>query len=92
MSVLDPFEVFEIAVWPLPHLQESSRSDADARQQLDALERLATAQAITNSRFKAILNENDPPRGNSSSRSRRHVEGGSFPSRSSRFVRTPTTA
>jgi GIY-YIG catalytic domain len=42
MSVLDPFEVFEIAVWPLPHLQESSRSDADARQQLDALERLAT--------------------------------------------------
>ena len=63
MSVLDPFEVFEIAVWPLPHLQESPRSDADARQQLDALERLATAQAITNSQFKAILNEKDPPVG-----------------------------
>jgi hypothetical protein len=41
----------------------SSRSDADARQQLDALERLATAQAITNSQFKAILNEKDPPAG-----------------------------
>jgi hypothetical protein len=27
MSVLDPFEVFEIEVWPLPHLQESTRSD-----------------------------------------------------------------
>ena len=63
MSVLDPLEVFEIAVWPLPHLQESSRSDAEARQQLDALERLTTAQAITNSQFKAILNEKDPPAG-----------------------------
>jgi hypothetical protein len=63
MSVLDPFEVFEIEVWPLAHLQESPRSDAEARQQLDALERVTTAQAITKSRFKAILNEKDPPAG-----------------------------
>ena len=63
MSVLDPFEVFEIEVWPLPDLQAAPRSDADARQRLDALERLITERAIENSQFKAILNEKDPPRG-----------------------------
>lgn len=63
MSVLDPFEVFEIEVWPLPHLQDAQRSDADARQYLDALERLITERAIENSEFKAILNEKDPPPG-----------------------------
>jgi GIY-YIG catalytic domain len=63
MSVLDPFEVFEIEVWPLPVLQGLPRTDADARQQLDALERLTTARAIENSQFKAILNEKDPPAG-----------------------------
>jgi hypothetical protein len=63
MSVLDPFEVFEIEAWPLPHLQGSTRSDGDVRQQLDALERLITTRAIENSQFKAILNEKDPPAG-----------------------------
>lgn len=63
MSVLDPFEVLEIEVWPLSHLQEAPRSDVDARQQLDALERLITEQAVANSQFKAILNEKDPPPG-----------------------------
>jgi hypothetical protein len=63
MSVLDPFEVFEIEVWPLPHLQATSGKDADARQHLDALERLITEQAVEGSQFKAILNEKDPPPG-----------------------------
>jgi hypothetical protein len=63
MSVLDPFEVFEIEVWPLPQLQESNRSDLEARQHLDALERLITDQAVERSQFKAILNEKDPPPG-----------------------------
>jgi hypothetical protein len=63
MSVLDPFEVFEIEVWPLPHLQDANRSDMDARQHLDALERLITDRAVENSEFKAILNEKDPPPG-----------------------------
>ncbi len=63
MSVLDPFEVFEIEVWPLPELQDAPRSDVAARRQLDALERLITARAIENSQFKAILNEKDPPPG-----------------------------
>ncbi len=63
MSVLDPFEVFEIEVWPLPQFQDTPRNDAAARQHLDALERLITQKAIDNSRFKAILNEKDPPPG-----------------------------
>ena len=63
MSVLDPFEVFEIEVWPLTELQDALRSDADARLHLDALERLITAKAIQDSKFKAILNEKDPPPG-----------------------------
>lgn len=63
MSVLDPFEVFEIEVWPLPQFQDSNRADLAARQHLDALERLITEQAIQGSQFKAILNEKDPPPG-----------------------------
>jgi hypothetical protein len=63
MSVLDPFEVFEIEVWPLPHLQDANRSDGTARQHLDALERVITERAVLNSEFKAILNEKDPPTG-----------------------------
>ena len=63
MSVLDPFEVLEIEVWPLPHLQDASRSNAEARQHLDALERFVTERAIANSQFRAILNEKDPPPG-----------------------------
>lgn len=63
MSVLDPFEVFEVELWPLPNLQDANRSDIDARQHLDALERLITDQAVKASEFKAILNEKDPPLG-----------------------------
>jgi hypothetical protein len=63
MSVLDPFEVFDIEVWPLPQFQDAPRSDAAARQHLDALERLITERAVQNSQFKAILNEKDPPPG-----------------------------
>jgi hypothetical protein len=63
MSVLDPFEVFEIEVWPLPQFQTTAGSNPEARQHLDALERLITAQAIQKSEFKAILNEKDPPPG-----------------------------
>jgi hypothetical protein len=63
MSVLDPFEVFEIEVWPLPQFEGSNRSDLAARQHLDALERLITERAVEDSQFKAILNEKDPPPG-----------------------------
>jgi hypothetical protein len=63
MSVLDPFEVFDIEVWPLPQFQESNRGDLAARQHLDALERVITERAVEHSQFKAILNEKDPPPG-----------------------------
>jgi hypothetical protein len=63
MSVLDPFEVLEIEVWPLPQYQETSGKDVDARKHLDALERLITQRAVDRSEFKAILNEKDPPPG-----------------------------
>jgi GIY-YIG catalytic domain len=63
MSVLDPFEVFEIEVWPLPPFQDTSGKDVAAKVHLDALERQITQAAVTDSRFKAILNEKDPPPG-----------------------------
>lgn len=67
MSVLDPFEVYEIEVWPLPHLQNtpSKRKNPEAFKaavaQLNALEDLVYQQAIDGSRFRAVLNEKDPP-------------------------------
>lgn len=63
MSVLDPFEVLDIAVWPLPQFQDTPRSDLAARQHLDALERWVTADAVRRSQFGAILNEKNPPPG-----------------------------
>jgi hypothetical protein len=63
MSVLDPFEVYEIEVWPLPEFQGTPRNDLEARQHLDALERLITQDSIDGSKFGAILNEKDPPPG-----------------------------
>lgn len=63
MSVLDPFEVLEIQVWPLPQFQTTANSDPEARQHLDALERLITDECVARSQFKAILNEKDPPPG-----------------------------
>lgn len=63
MSVLDPFEVFEIEVWPLPQFQETGGKDAAAKEHLNALERQITQQAVEKSEFKAILNEKDPPGG-----------------------------
>lgn len=63
MSVLDPFEVFEIAVWPLPQFQALTGSSTGAKYHLNALERVVTAMAIERSTFGAILNEKDPPPG-----------------------------
>lgn len=63
MSVLDPFEVYEIEVWPLPQFQNTAGKNTEARKHLDALERRITQKAIDGSQFKAILNEKDPPPG-----------------------------
>ena len=61
MSVLDPFEVFEIKVWPLPQFQKTGATDCDAKAHLDALEHLVYVEAIEGSTFGAVLNEKDPP-------------------------------
>lgn len=62
MSVLDPFEVFEIEVYPLPQFQKLAKEQRDnARAHLNALEHAVYQQAIERSEFKAILNEKDPP-------------------------------
>lgn len=66
MSVLDPFEVYEIEVWPLPQFQHVGKRKTPeeyllAEQHLNALEELVHREAIADSEFKAILNEKDPP-------------------------------
>ena len=61
MSVLDPFEVYEVEVWPLPQFQKTGANDADAKAHLDALEDLVYQEAVAGSTFKAVLNEKDPP-------------------------------
>ena len=61
MSVLDPFEVYEIEVWPLPQFQKTGGKDADAKAYLNALEDAIYQRAILKSKFGAVLNEKDPP-------------------------------
>lgn len=61
MRVLDIFEVAEVEVFPIWELQGTPRSNADAKQWLNALEYSVYLHAIENSRFKAILNEKIPP-------------------------------
>ncbi len=64
MSVLDPLEVFEVEVFPLPEYEGVAKSGSrfeDAKQHLDALEYAVFQRAIRASNFKAILNEKDPP-------------------------------
>ncbi len=65
MSVLDPFEVAEIELYPLPQFEAIGSKDPDfatAKAHLDALEYAVHQRAIKDSRFRAILNEKDPLR------------------------------
>lgn len=64
MSVLDPFEVAEIQVWPLPQFEKIDAKHMNfhkAKAHLDALEHLVFTKLRDESEFKAILNEKDPP-------------------------------
>ena len=64
MSVLDPFEVCEIEVYPLPEYQEVNARHPlylKAKTHLDALEYMVHEKAKRESKFQAILNEKDPP-------------------------------
>lgn len=60
MNVLDPFEVFSIEVWPLPN-QPGGKGPQPTPEELNGLERAVWEKAIRDSKFKAILNEKDPP-------------------------------
>lgn len=64
MSVLDPFEVAEIEVWPLPDFQTVNKKHAqfhEANAHLNALEHMIFTRLREQSHFKVILNEKDPP-------------------------------
>lgn len=62
MSVLDPYEVCYIEVWPIPELQNTPAKNApqEAKDKLIALEYEAYQYLLTNSRFNAVLNEKAP--------------------------------
>lgn len=63
MSVLDPYEVCYIEVWPLTDVEgvEIGRTDVKtAKARLNAMEHAAYTHLIRQSRFGAILNEKPP--------------------------------
>lgn len=67
MSVLDPFEVRSIEVWPL-HCYQAVKGDPKkipaarhAADHLNALERTVFLRLVRESHFGKILNEKDPP-------------------------------
>lgn len=60
MSVLDPFEVAEIEVWPLWELQNKDSTDSSAKEQLDQLEYTVYQKVLKESSFRAVLNEKPP--------------------------------
>lgn len=64
MSVLDPFEVSEIEVWPLPEFEGVGSKHPEfknAKAHLDALEHMIFTRLRQQSHFGVILNEKDPP-------------------------------
>lgn len=65
MSVLDPFEVADIEVWPLAEFEgvnsKSGERFKNAKAHLDALEHAIFSRLRDESHFQAILNEKDPP-------------------------------
>jgi hypothetical protein len=61
MKVLDPFEVYEIEVWPLPQYEALPTSAAKAKAHLNWLELAVFKALLKKSHFRAVLNEKDPP-------------------------------
>lgn len=60
MKVLDPFEVYQVEVWPLPQYQGRDKSDVEATSHLSWLEYEIHRDLLAKSRFGAVLNEKDP--------------------------------
>jgi|SRR5579883_762 hypothetical protein len=59
MNVLDPFEVAEIEAWPLWQLQDRDKRDVNAKAELNAAEYTVFQRVLTQSSFRAVLNEGD---------------------------------
>lgn len=60
MSVLDPFEVCDVELYPVPALEGKSADDPNAMKQLDALEAAVYLKVLGSSAFGAVLNEKIP--------------------------------
>jgi hypothetical protein len=62
MNVLDPFEVAEVAVWPLFTLQGKTRKDQEAKKILAAGEYAVFRLVLQQSALQAVLNEKGIPK------------------------------
>lgn len=62
MSVLDPYEVCYIEVWPLLELQDTPAKSAQktTKERLNGLEYETYQHLLNNSKFNAVLNEKAP--------------------------------
>jgi len=60
MSVLDPFEVCDVELFPLPMLQGKKKDDPTAKEQLNQLEATVYLEVLKRSSFGAVLNEKIP--------------------------------
>lgn len=60
MSVLDPFEVCDVELYPLPELEHKKKNDPIIKARLDALEAGVYLQVLKRSKFHAVLNEKVP--------------------------------
>lgn len=61
MSVLDPFEVCFVSVWPIPALQHVDGRDPSVISGLNSLERSVFEQLRGGGKYPILLNEKDPP-------------------------------
>lgn len=61
MNVLDPFEVFEIEMWPLWDLEKRKKKDLDAIETLNKAEFTVYQRVLRQSALGAVLNEKDIP-------------------------------
>ncbi len=61
MNVLDPFEVLWVEVWPFWNLEDSGVTTEARIQKLNQAEYTVFQKLLSDSTFKAILNEKDVP-------------------------------
>jgi hypothetical protein len=59
MSVLDPFEVLDIKMWPLWRLEEEELPKEERTRRVNAAERVVFDEVLKASSFGAVLNEQD---------------------------------